>query len=679
MLRRAGNSAPDKDGHVILSSMLKRGVGVSLIAVSAAAVAATLSPELSGWLSRDGSAATAPVPSTIAQTIAQWNLLRGSDSYGFEEYARFLMDHPGWPSEGALRRNAERKADPATVSPALITSFFARFSPMTGSANARYADALAVTGHPTEALAAARLAWAAGNLPADDEAHLIGRFGSLFTTQDYDRRIERLLWDRSTTNAQRLLQWASPSRQPLYAARIAIQTQSPDAPTLIAQFQASDDRDPGFLMDHVRWLRDTGQADQAQALLSRPITLTAAPPQADKWLQLLLSFAQQAAVAGQYETAYRIALNADTALPAGISMRDQAFSVRDPYTSLVWLGAEAAMRRLNRPRDAIALYDHYASGAQSAQTQAKGWYWAGRAALLAGNSSAAQQHFASAAQFGDQFYGQLAAERIGQTSGYVREVPVEIAPTDRASFDASELVQAARYMGQKGRWQDQTLFIRAIASKAKTDVDHVLAGDLAKNLGRPDLGVLIARNLRTSGASDPIRIGFPEMQVPLPQQNQWTMIHAISRQESQFDRQALSRAGARGLMQLMPATARDTSQKIGLTFDSERLIDPGYNMMLGSAYFANLLDSFGGSYVLAIAAYNAGPGNVRKFMAANGDPRLPSVDVVDWIEAIPFGETRNYVQHVLENAVVYDRLNPVGAKIPETNRLSAYLGKSNPG
>jgi soluble lytic murein transglycosylase len=132
-------------------------------------------------------------------------------------------------------------------------------------------------------------------------------------------------------------------------------------------------------------------------------------------------------------------------------------------------------------------------------------------------------------------------------------------------------------------------------------------------------------------------------------------------------------------MQLMPATARDTSQKIGLTFDSERLIDPGYNMMLGSAYFANLLDSFGGSYVLAIAAYNAGPGNVRKFMAANGDPRLPSVDVVDWIEAIPFGETRNYVQHVLENAVVYDRLNPVGAKIPETNRLSAYLGKSNPG
>jgi soluble lytic murein transglycosylase len=158
------------------------------------------------------------------------------------------------------------------------------------------------------------------------------------------------------------------------------------------------------------------------------------------------------------------------------------------------------------------------------------------------------------------------------------------------------------------------------------------------------------------------------------------MVHAISRQESQFDREAQSRVGARGLMQLMPGTARDTAGKLGLPYDLARLTgDPQYNVTLGSFFFGNLLDSFGGNHVLAVAAYNAGPGNVRKWLAANGDPRMPGVDVVDWIEAIPFSETRGYVQRVLENAVVYDALNPAKAQMPARNRLSAYLGKSNPG
>jgi soluble lytic murein transglycosylase len=158
------------------------------------------------------------------------------------------------------------------------------------------------------------------------------------------------------------------------------------------------------------------------------------------------------------------------------------------------------------------------------------------------------------------------------------------------------------------------------------------------------------------------------------------MIHAIARQESQFDREAMSPVGARGLTQLMPATAKEQAGKLGLPWDPSRLTeDIGYNVMIGSSFFDRMLNYYQGNYVLAVASYNAGPGNVNRFIRANGDPRQPGVDVVDWIEAIPLTETRAYVQKVLENAVVYDLFNPERARTPQKDRLSYYLGKKDAG
>jgi soluble lytic murein transglycosylase len=182
-----------------------------------------------------------------------------------------------------------------------------------------------------------------------------------------------------------------------------------------------------------------------------------------------------------------------------------------------------------------------------------------------------------------------------------------------------------------------------------------------------------------NGMTDYSAAGFPTVPVPVGYEGSWTIIHAIARQESQFDRAAVSGAGARGLMQLMPATAREQGGKIGLAFTPDQLSrDPSISIMLGSSYFQRVFANYG-SFPLAIAAYNAGGGNVNKWLVANGDPRTGQVDMVDWIEAIPFGETRNYVQRVLENAVVYDLMNPARAKSQGTARLSWYLGKSRPG
>jgi soluble lytic murein transglycosylase len=658
--------------------------------VSVAAMAANVVPSLPGPAARQPGDQPLAVPARpeparprfdpLWGAIMEWKRLRQSDSLLFSDYARFLVAHPGWPGEAALRRTAERRLDSAGGSGEIVP-FFMRFPPLTTVGKARFAEALAATGRTADARTAAADAWVAGALPPDVEARMLARFSAVLTPALHDRRMEQLLWDRATTAAGRQIVWTSALRRPVYEARLAMQLNQPDAAAKVAGAGAGAERDAGFVADRAMWMRDTGQGSVARAWLAQPRTFDQPPFDAKEWLKTLLVFARASANDGQWGYAFDIARLADTAFPTGTDVRTRSLGERDDYTSLVWLGGIAALERLNRPRDALIMFNRYAQAAQSPQTQSKGWYWAGRAAQAAGDTVAANGFYKQAAVHVDQFYGQLAAERVGQAIAMPPEpLMVAIPPEQRAAFANSEIVRAARLLGGTGEWQDQTQFIRTIAQNAKTDADHVLAGELANLIGRPDLGVMVSRFARNSGARDPVRIGFPQLSVPGPYENLWVMIHAITRQESQFDRTATSRVGAKGLMQLMPGTAREQAGKLGLPYDYDRLTsDPPYNITLGAAFFQRMLDYYGGSHVLAVASYNAGPGNVNKWLAANGDPRVPGVDVVDWIEAIPLSETRGYVQRVLENAVVYDMLHPQRARMPAQNRLSAYLGKRTVG
>jgi soluble lytic murein transglycosylase len=311
--------------------------------------------------------------------------------------------------------------------------------------------------------------------------------------------------------------------------------------------------------------------------------------------------------------------------------------------------------------------------------KARGLYWAGRAALDAGDSNLANDYFRRAATHFDQFHGQLALERLGEAQPRPTLSGNELSDAEREAFDASSIVQAARFLGEQGQWREQTLFLRAIANNARSDAEHAYAALLSAEIGRPDLAVMIGRSARVNGHDGMLPVAYPIMAVPEGHESNWTFIHAISRQESQFDRAAVSHAGARGLMQLMPGTARETAGQIGLSYDFDALTtDTRYNIMLGSTYFQRMLRYYGGSYPLAVAAYNAGPGNVNRWLRANGDPRTGSIAILDWIEAIPIFETRNYVHRVLENAVVYESLRPGVSEAPR-NRLSYYLGKREPG
>lgn len=612
--------------------------------------------------------------------IAEWQRLSQSDGWGFGAYANFLIVNRGWPGEDRLRDLAEQSINPQSFDPGQVAAFFASYPPRTAVGKARHAFALAALGRMEQARDAARAAWIAGPLPLADEQKLLAQFAGSLRPADHDARVDALLWAQASGAAERVLPSMSPTRRPIAEARIAFQRRAPDAALKMGPADPIGVIDAGYLADKAAWLRDTGNSMAARDLLATRAPLMGPPANAEKWMESLLSHARAAAADGQWSVAYAIASKVDDAYAPGTDIRDRPLGERDDYTSLTWLAGSTALNKLGRFAEAEGMFDRYGRAARSPQTITKGFYWAGRAAEKLGRTAEAQGYLAQAGAFPDQFYGQLALERMGQSipSPLAVQRRADLSDADRAAFLNRPVVRAARLLGQTGQWSDQTRFIRAIAASAQTDKDHLLAAELARALARPDLGVMVGRRATADGLSGYAEASFPRVSVPDGHGLNWTMIHAIARQESQFDRTAQSHAGARGLMQLMPGTARETAGRIGLSYMPEALTDTTYNIQLGSTYFQRMLDYYGGSYPLAVAAYNAGPGNVNKWIAANGDPRNPWVDTLQWIEAIPFGETRNYVQRVLENAVVYDRLNPRGAP-DDKAPLSRYLGKRQPG
>ncbi|SKB26398.1 transglycosylase SLT domain-containing protein [Sphingopyxis flava] len=675
-------------GMSYLSSISRLAIAAALF-IPAVACAGELTPEQMNWYRAQmglASASTSPPTTTnsVGDAVLEWRRLTQDSNASFDRLSRFLMANRGWPDADKMRVRAEKAIAIDSFDPARTLAYFQAFPPKTPSGELRMALALNASGRRDEANAAVRRAWRGGSLTQDEVNRVLTFFPGALTTADHDARMERLLWSNDTSAAARQLVFTSPHRRAVYSARLAMRSGAVDAALQASAVEAANPSilrtDPGYITAKATWLRRSGRDGEARALLAGPRELASAPLDAEEWLETLLTNARLASAGGDKATAYRIAKQIDDALPAGTVVREQPLGVRDDYTSLAWLAGELAFKQLNRPAEAVRLYRAYGDAARSAQTRTKGYYWAGRAALAAGDAETANAYLADAAEHYDQFYGQLALERLGRPQPRPASTPsIQVSQAEMTAFENDRLVRAARALGEIGAWREQSLFLRALAQKATSPADHVLAGQLASQIGRPDLGVMIGRSAQANSLDAVEVSGFPTVRVPAGHESNWTFIHAITRQESQFDRAAISHAGARGMMQLMPGTAREVAGKLGLSYDAGSLTtDTNYNMTLGSTYFQQMLRYFGGSYPLAIAAYNAGPGNVNKWLRANGDPRSGAISIVDWIEAIPIFETRNYVQRVLENAVVYDTLRE-GGGARRAAPLSFYLGKSTPG
>lgn len=657
-----------------MSSM--RGVAILIPLLCTAAAASTQVP-YSAQPVRQVAYAQPATGYGVGYALNDWRRLRQSGSSSFADYARFLVYNPGWPGESSMRLAAERVMRPGENA-GTVLSFFANEKPKTGTGYARLADAYAATGRGAEAVAAVKEAWASADLSATDEQSIFARYGAYLTWQDHDRRTDALLFAKDAADAERFLSMTSAARRGAFTARVAMQRRWPDAETRYQAVIGQVTIDAGLMMDRARYLRDANWEAAARQLFARDHNFTHRPADPERFMDMQILLADGAANDGQWGLAYNIARQSEDILPSGANVSDQLIGIRDKYTSLTWLGGTAAWSGLNRPADAMIMFDRYSRGGKSLQVQSKGLYWAGKAAMSARRSTDGIMYFQRAAAYPELFYGQLALEQLGRAVPAPGPLPTfAVNPSQRMEFGTRRLVQATQILGQQGQRSEQTLFVRALAESLNNDAERVLATQLGQQIGRQDLGVWVARMARVKGSAFYVETAYPRLPAAVNGARLWSLAHGIARQESSFDRAAISHAGARGMMQLMPGTAREQAAKLGMGYDPSRLTtDPVYNVTLGTAYFQRMLNIWDGNAPLAIASYNAGSGNAGKWVNRFGDPRRGK-DVLQFIEQIPFSETKAYVQRVIENSVVYDRMNP--SSPAGTVHVSNYLGKSRPG
>ena len=609
----------------------------------------------------------ARAPSRMAEAIERWEHLTRYDNLGFEPYAEFVMAYPGLPREELLRRRAEKALADEPLLPERIAAFFDQFPPLTNPARARYALALSTLQRP-QAFEVAREAWRGGPMSGQSELYLQGIYGIRFTGRDHAERMDALLWNNDLEGAGRQLMRLSDEQGEVYAARLRILTGGLESAGRIG-VPPDAMRDPGFVYDLARHYRQTGETARAAELLATRPAFERPARYPELMVGEMLRIARSAG-AGQ---ATRIAARVDDLFEPGADISRMSFDLRDDYTSLMWLGGTGALWTNGDPRAAAPLFYRYGAAAQTPQTRSKGFYWAGLAAERAGDRDAAQNYFAQAARYPDRFYGQLALGRLGRPLAIPQGDPGANPSADQvAAFRAAPLTRAVEELAKGAPWRTGIQFYRELAQQATTPAEHALVADFARQIGRRDLAVNLADAAGADGLDQFIAQGYPVIQTPPG--GDWTMIHAISRQESQFAQNAISHAGARGLMQLMPGTAREEAGKAGMQYMEASLIqDAGYNVQLGSNHIQRLLARYDGSYPLAIAAYNAGPGRVNQWLRANGDPRTGAIDWVTWIERIGITETRTYVHRVIENAVVYEHLHPDKAPYGRPRTAADFL------
>ena len=580
----------------------------------------------------------------------------------FGEISQFLGDNPDWPDARALRRNAENGIG-LSRPPADVLAWFDKNPPLSGGGRVAQISALETLGRNSDAQAAARAAWRDANFTEGEERDFLSRFRKYITRDDHAARLDRLIWDGRVFDARRLLRLVDADTHALANARLALRRLDPGIDGALKRVPAALQNNPGLLYERLRWRRIKGRDLEARDMLEHPPADLGRP---DMWWDERSVQVRRALANGEASVAYRLA--SENGLSRGAAFADAEFL--SGWIALRFLGDAAGARKHFEALHANVTFP---------VSLARGAYWAGRAAEAQGDQEAAHTWYAEASSYPIVFYGQLARLRLDELPA-----PSDPAVTveDAKAFAADELVKAARYAA---RSPDRTLmrsFVLRLADRAKTPAEHRLVAALADREGRPEVAVAAAKASARRGVIL-LDSAYPDRRFP-PGANtvEPELALAVMRQESAFDTQAVSGAGARGLMQLIGPTAQSVAKALKLPYERDRLnTDADYNIRLGTRYLADLVEQFNGSYVLAVAAYNAGPARVRSWSRNGGAPRKGALDVLDWIEMIPISETRDYVQRVIENLEIYRTRKdgiPIASRLQEDLRRGSMTPVVNP-
>ncbi|MDJ1159664.1 lytic transglycosylase domain-containing protein [Chelatococcus sp. SYSU_G07232] len=591
----------------------------------------------------EGDKLAATIRDPAARGLLEWVAIRHNGAaLGFARITTFLREHPGWPAATTTRRRAEeallKEARPA----ATVRSYLSANKPVSAAGKVALALALKEQGVESQATALVREAWREDALGKELEDRIREEFRNVLTRADHRQRMERLLFKGEWEAALRVAAFAGPDHVLLAKARVAVGRKAGNAAAALDAVPASLRSDPSYLFARAQYLRRQDKPAEAAKVLADVPRDAKLLVDGDEWWTERRIIARALLDDGDARAAYRVA-------------RDHAAESDANRIEAEFHAGWIALRFLDDPATAAR---HFASAAKFAETPisvARAAYWQGRAAEELKNGDA-RHFYERAAKHAVTYYGQLARMRLG-----LRDVPLRRAPDAGAAANAAlerlETVRAIRIAYQADMRDLAIPLFADLAQRLAEPAQLDALADIAVGFKDARALLLVGKTAVQRGypldtAAFPT-MGLPSFQ-PAGEPVEKPMVFAIARQESAFDPKVVSSAGARGLMQLMPATAKRTASRFGIGFDVNKLTsDPSYNARIGATHLGELVEEWKGSYILTFAAYNAGSANVRKWIAAYGDPRSGKVDPVDWVERIPFSETRNYVQRVMENLQVY--------------------------
>lgn len=596
------------------------------------------------WNAARGKIAQSKDP--LASKIYHWLLLvnmKEADwtSHMFIRLSHFIRRNPEWPGISKMKIRVEGVM-PEDLSNAEVLAWYSDFPPKTPYGMGRYMDSLIIEGKRSQARIFLADWWASTLTSRKQQKYIFKKYGGFLTLDAHKKRFDVLLYKGHYDSARAIAAVLGQGYPALADARIALsQKRNSGLGALIDKVPGYLQNDPGLLYERLHWRRKRGLDDGALEILRKtPDASKISNPK--KWWVERHIMIRHLLGQGKYKSAYAL---------ARLHVQKTGFS----YAQAEWLTGWLALRFMHKPTEAYERFTALYQRVQTPVSKARAAYWAGRAAQGMKQEGLAQRWFKKAVEFQSVFYGQLAGSALSQKNRLPESKLPHLSKHDRREYKKNELVQSSVLFKAVGMDDRAEAFLNAFLNDDKTPKAYRFAAELVAGQGDFYSAVKIAKKAARKGLFL-TKQSYPTITKQLTAINsvEWALVHALIRQESMFDYTAKSPAGARGLMQLMPATARETSKKLNLAYKKDWLTSrPKYNILLGCAYIERLLRRYDGNYPLAIAAYNAGPGRVSSWLKSYGDPRNKDIDLIDWIELIPVYETRNYVQRVLENTYTY--------------------------
>lgn len=576
---------------------------------------------------------------TLAIKIFYWiYYTEAQPPFQFNRITAFIRQAPDWPQQGTLKLNAEKSINDNTP-PEEITRWFDDNSPITAEGMNRYLRALIATKRLKDMVVALNAWWGDANLTSDQQDQFLKNYGNLIVKDAHKRRFNTSLYRGQVGNARALAQIIGHGYPSLAEARIALAAGQSGVDRLVELVPTNLRNDPDLQLERLRWRRKKNLDFEAMEILHNapPPNLIANP---DAWWKERGILTRRLMERKQYESAYLL-------------VQKHGLTTGESFSEAEFLTGWLALRYMHKPWDAFQHFENLYHHSVMPLTRARAAYWAGVASIDLKHPEIAKLWFEAGAKYPTAFYGQMSLARLGLHKENIAAEPAMPVPM-RVEFEKDTRIQAARLFAKAGDEDNASAFLRSYISGATTQAQFYMAAEMASKWQHPNDLVAIAKKALLKGVVM-AEYAFPTILNRMKTVDaEWALVHGLIRQESAFDYKVVSPAGARGYMQLMPGTAKELAMKNRMGYDTDWLTErPDYNIKLGSMYINKMLERFDNCYPLAIAAYNAGPGRVNEWVSENGDPCKGQITMVDWIELIPIGETRNYVQRVMEGVYIY--------------------------